>query len=113
MKATVKKLSGMHGTALKAADGDKRTVVRIDTASTASNAELDKKVFSFDVAGKKGTRGVAEVSVGAIAKGPYRVTIDGKATDDFKVTKDWTTGETLLSVNYDHGARHRIAIIDL
>ena len=57
MKATVKKLSGMHGTALKAADGDKRTVVRIDTASTPSNAELDKKVFSFDVAGKKGDEG--------------------------------------------------------
>ena len=37
---------------------------------------------------------MAEVSIGAIAKGPYRVTIDGKATDDFKVTKDWTTGET-------------------
>ena len=70
MKAAVKKLSGMHGMALKAADGDKKTTVRIDTTSTtATNVELDKKVFSFDVAGKKGTRGVAEVSIGAIAKG--------------------------------------------
>ena len=39
--------------------------------------------------------------------------MDGKATDDFKATKDWTTGETLLSVNYGHGARHRIAITGL
>ncbi len=94
MKAAVKKLSGMHSTALKAADGGKKMTVRIDTTSTAGNAELDKEVFSFDVTGKKETRSVAEVSIGAIAKGPYRVTIDGKATDDFKVTKDWTTGET-------------------
>ena len=74
---------------------------------------LIRKSFPLTWQAKRGTRGVAEVSIGAIAKGPYRVTMDGKATDDFKMTKDWTTGKTLLSVNYDHGARHRIEITDL
>ena len=113
MKAAVKKLSGMHDAALKVVDGGKKMTVRIDTTSNASNAEMDKSGFSYDVTGKKGIRGVAEVSVGAIARGPYEVTIDSKATDDFKVTKDWTAGETLLSVNYGHDARHRVAITRL
>ena len=57
MKTAVKELSGMHGTALKAADGDKKTTGSIDSTFTATNAEFDKEVFSFDVAGKKGTMG--------------------------------------------------------
>ncbi|MGI0020962.1 MAG: hypothetical protein ACREAY_10885 [Nitrososphaera sp.] len=112
MKAAVKKLSGMHGVLHKVAGG-KQATVRIDTTSSISDAELGKAGLSFDVAGKKGIRGVAEVSIGAMASGPYQVTIDGKATDDFKVTRDMTTGETLLSVNYGHGARHRVAITGL
>lgn len=113
MKAAIKRLSGMHGAALKVVDGGEKMTVRIDTTSIARNAELGKSGFSFDVTGKNGTRGVAEVSIGAIVRGPYEVTIDGKATDDFKVTEDTTTGETLLSVNYGHGDRHRVAITGL
>lgn len=113
MKAAIKKLSGMHGAALKVADDGKKVTVRIDTTSTVSNGELGKAGFSFDVAGKKVTSGVAEVSIGAIASAPYQVTIDGKATDDSKVTEDKTTSETLLSVNYSHDARHKVTITRL
>jgi hypothetical protein len=114
VKAAIKSLSAMHSAQQKALlDGKQMVTVKIDTTSKVSNFELSKAGASFDVAGKKGTRGVAEVSIGTVAKGPYMVTIDGKPAHDFKVTEDRTTGETLVSINYGHDAKHRIAITGL
>jgi hypothetical protein len=113
VKVAIKSLSAMHGAQQKASIDGKQAMVKIDTTSKVSNFELSKAGAAFDVADKKGTRGVAEVSMGTIAKGPYRVTIDGKPAHDFKVTEDRTTGETRVSVNYGHDAKHRIAITGL
>ncbi|MEO9295403.1 MAG: hypothetical protein ABI347_07370 [Nitrososphaera sp.] len=109
MKNAIRTLSNMQSLQDKVSVDGAQVTIKIDTTSKVSNIQLYKNSFSFDVSGKKDTRGVAEASIGFL-KGPYRVTVDGKQTGDFKVTSDRTTGETLLSVNYSHDARHRITI---
>lgn len=110
MRNAIKSMSGMQGVQGKATMSGKQFTIKMDTTSKVSNLELAKGVISFEVAGKKGTRGVAEVSIGAFLNGPFEATVDGKRTDDFKVTHDRTTGETLLAVNYGHDSKHRVAI---
>lgn len=109
MKTAIRTLSGMQSVQSKVTANGAQVTIKIDTTSKVSNVALYKNALSFDVSGKKDTRGVSEVSIGFM-KGPFKVTIDGKQTGDFKVTQDRTTGETLLSVNYGHDARHKVAI---
>lgn len=113
MKAAVKRLSGMHGVKQKAIVHGKQVTVKMDTTSSISKVKLGEAEVSFDVTGKKGARGVAEISIGTIAKGPYQVTIGGKAAHDFKASEDRMTSETLLSINYGHDVKHRVAITGL
>lgn len=108
MKTAIRMMSGMQSVQGKVMANCAQGSVKIDTTSKVGNIELLKNALSFDISGKD-TRGVSEVSIGFM-KGPFKVTIDGKQTADFKVTQDRTTGETLLSRNYGHDARHRVAI---
>jgi hypothetical protein len=109
MKNAIRTLSNMQSLQNKVSVNGAQVTVKIDTTSKVGNIQLYKNSLSFDVSGRKDTRGVAEASIGFL-KGPYKVAVDGKQTGDFKVTRDTTTGETLLSVNYGHDARHRVTI---
>ncbi|WP_337862667.1 hypothetical protein [Nitrososphaera sp.] len=129
IRTLVRDLSGQHSALYKVVaqpaaagnGGGKATNavdVRVDATSLVSNLQLTpaatadgkRAVLSFDVEGKKGTRGVTEISIGSLLKGPYEVRIDGALTKEVKKTEDRTTGETLLSINYSHDAKHRITI---
>lgn len=74
-----------------------------------SNSDVSK--FSFNeshkrisarVAGQDGTEGVMIIAVDRLLEGPYTVTIDGKATNNFLVAEDQITGEKSIEINYSH-----------
>jgi len=65
--------------------------------------------FAFDQANNEisfGTKqnngeGQVELFIGKIIPSPYIVTVDGKNTDDFYITEDETTGDTIISTYFD------------
>lgn len=91
---------------------DSKTVeVKIESSSTIKNFNINRggKQISFDVDGNSKMRGITEISIGHVLKGPFKVKLDGK-TKSFTIIKDRTTGETLISLSYNHETRHAISI---
>lgn len=120
LRALVRDLSGQHPSVYKVAvpgpgGGKQQTVdVKVDSTSTVKNLQMkDRRTVSFDVEGRDGTRGVTEISIGALMKGPYEVRVDGAVTKEVKKTEDRTTGETLLSINYSHGSKHKVTVTSI
>lgn len=124
LRMLVRDLTGQHSAVYKVAiphsastegDGSSKqqavVEVNVDTTSFVKNLRMaDRRTVLFDVEGKNGTRGVTEISIGALLKGPYEVRVDGALTKEVKKTEDTTTGETLLSINYSHGAKHKVKV---
>jgi hypothetical protein len=120
LRTLVRDLSGQHSSVYKVTvpgtgGGKQQTVdVKVDSTSTVKNLQMkDRRTVSFDVEGRNGTRGVTEISIGALMKSPYEVRVDGAVTKEVKKTEDRTTGETLLSINYSHGSKHKVTVTSI
>ncbi len=82
----------------------KAVEVEIRSSSTVTAFELDNqsKRISFQVDGETGTEGMTQLSIGRILEGPYVVTIDSQATDDFVIAPDQGSNEVFLILSYTH-----------
>jgi hypothetical protein len=91
--------------------GGESVNVELNSSSTISEFKINEesKTISFKAEGESGTQGKTEIKIGKVLEGPYTVTIDGKATTDFAVSKDSATGETVMTLTYTHSS-HDIAI---
>lgn len=85
--------------------------VDFNTSSTISGVTLDEesKTLSFTVEGEDGTEGMTEIGIGSVLEGPYTVAIDGEVTENFEVTTDEATGETMLTISYTHSV-HEVTV---
>jgi hypothetical protein len=114
---TVKDTAADAGVSLKATVeavliGGKSVNVELNSSSTISEFKVDEasKTISFKAEGESGTQGKTEIRIGKVLEGPYAVTIDGKATTDFVVSKDSASGEAVMTLTYTHSS-HNIAIV--
>lgn len=89
----------------------KQIEIELESNSEISNLVFDDKhkKLSFNAQGANGTSGLAIVPVSVFLEGPYSITIDGEATQDFQVVEDMIAGETLLEIMYNHSV-HQITI---
>jgi hypothetical protein len=93
-------------------DINKTVTVKMQSSSVVTNFNIDKEKgrVSFDVEGnKQNAKGMTEISIGSVLKGPFAIKIDGREKP-FTVIEDRTTNETLISLSYDQNARHSISI---
>lgn len=81
--------------------------VEIQSSSKISDFNFDaaSKRISFKVSGDDGTEGTTIISVGAVLKGPYTVSIDGLPITDFETMKSEVTGETSIKLTYGHSIK--------
>ena len=62
--------------------------------------DQENNEISFGTSQKSGV-GQVELFVGKIIPAPYTLTIDGQNNDDFYITDDKTTGDTIISLYFD------------
>lgn len=85
--------------------------VHFSTKSNITDILFDEsnKTLSFKVDGKTGSSGFVSVEVSDILEGPYAVTVDGVATEDFHLSHNEIDDKVSVYVNYKHSV-HDIAI---
>jgi len=80
-------------------------ILEIDIATSSTitdfsfNAQNEK--ISFGVLEQSET-GITEIFISKVLEPPYTITIDEKSIDDFTITNDETTGEIIVSFDYEH-----------
>ena len=83
--------------------GDQMLEIDIATSSTITDFSFDaqNEKISFGVLEQSG-KGNTEIFIGKVLEPPYTITIDEKSIDDFTITHDETTGEIIVSFDYEH-----------
>ncbi len=76
--------------------------VGLNSSSTISEFALqqENKMLTFKAGSATGTEGTTEISIGSILEGPYTVSIDGQATDDFEVTPAGASSGALIKISH-------------
>lgn len=79
--------------------------IDVKTSSNISDFMLDEDrgAISFKAEGLAGTDGITEITIGRVLEGPYLVTVNGEATNDFDATQPESSRDTKIVIRYEHG----------
>ena len=81
---------------------DQTIEIDIATNSTITDFSFDAQNEKISFGVEQSGKGITEIFIGKVLEPPYTVTIDGKSIADFTITNDETTGEIIVSFDYEH-----------
>ena len=84
--------------------GNQSITIPIESTSNITQLSFNqtKHQVSFKASGDAGTNGTTIIYVGQMLQEPYSLVLDGKASTDFDVITNTTTGEKGIQIKYLH-----------